>query len=143
MSDEQTTKQSESTPGSTEAWREVGKQFEVLGNTLAEAFRTAWQSEENRRRVQEMQGGLQQMINEIERALNESVTSPQAQQFRAEAGKTANTFRAAGEQTVQDIRPHVLNALHQLNAELQKLVNRMEADKPGEGAKTTEPPPKA
>ena len=31
-----------------EAWREVGSQFQVLGETLAEALRTAWESDEIR-----------------------------------------------------------------------------------------------
>ena len=39
MTEEQTT---------NEAWSEVGKQFQSLGESLAKAFRTAWEDEENR-----------------------------------------------------------------------------------------------
>ena len=39
MTNEQTTE---------EAWRKVGGQFQALGENLAKAFRTAWESEENR-----------------------------------------------------------------------------------------------
>ena len=48
MTDEQTT---------GEAWREVGRQFQALGESLATAFRTAWESEENREHVQDMKTG--------------------------------------------------------------------------------------
>ncbi len=131
MADENKTTNGGNTPPATaEAWREVGKQFEVLGRTLAEAFRTSWQSEENRRRLQEMQTGLETMIKEVNKAINESATSPQAQQARAQAAKTAETFRAAGGQSAQEIRGQLLVALRQVNEELRKLVERMESGKP-------------
>ncbi len=139
MSDEQTTKQTTSTQSSAEAWREVGDQFKVLGNTLAEAFRSTWQDEENRKRVQELQAGLETMVKQVGTALNETAKSPQAQQARAEAGKAAESLRAAGEQTVQEIRPHLLNALRQLNEELSKLVKRSETEGKSGDNKTVPP----
>ena len=39
---------------SSEAWQEVGKQFQTMGESLATAFRTAWNDEQNRKKVQEM-----------------------------------------------------------------------------------------
>ncbi len=130
MSDEQTTKQTEPTqPGSGEAWREVGKQFETLGVTLAAAVRAAWHDESNRKRVQEMQTGLEAMITEVSHAIKETAASPQGQRMRAEATKAGEHLRAAGEQTVQDVRPHLVSALKQVNEELQKLLVRMEEEK--------------
>ncbi len=117
-------------PSTGEAWREVGKQFEVLGHTLADAFRTSWQSEENRRRLQEMQTGLESMVKEVNKAINESMASPQAQQARSQASKAAGTVRTAGEQSAQEIRAQLLVGLRQVNEELRKLVERMESNKP-------------
>ena len=45
-----------------EAWRQVGRQFQTLGESLAEAVRTAWKSEGTRRHVQNMQDGLEAAI---------------------------------------------------------------------------------
>ncbi|MEX2030717.1 MAG: hypothetical protein WD906_07090 [Anaerolineales bacterium] len=43
----------------------------------------------------------------------------------------AKTLRAAGEETVQIVRPHLVEATRQLNLELQKLVENMESKGPG------------
>jgi vacuolar-type H+-ATPase subunit I/STV1 len=144
VSEEKTTKPAEeSQPTSSEAWEEVGKQFQALGESLAAAFRVAVHKEENRRRVQEMQSGLEAMVNEVGKAIKESAASPQVQQVRSEAEKAAESLRVAGEQTVQEVRPHLLSALHQVNAELQKMISRMEEkppEKPASGGQGPEPP---
>ena len=144
MSEEKTTKPAEEPqPKSGEAWDEVGKQFQALGESQAAAFRTAVHNEENRRRVQEMQSGLESMVNDVGKAIRESAASPQVQQMRTEAEKAAESLRVAGEQTVQEVRPHLLSALHQLNAELQKMISRMEEkppEKPASEGQSPKPP---
>ena len=115
-----------------EAWREVGRQFQALGESLAEAFRTAWESEEPRRHVQNMQDGLEAMIDHVDRAIKEASASPKAEKIRGEAGKAAESLRAAGEQTWQEARPHLLSALTQINAELQRMISRLKEESAAE-----------
>ncbi len=127
MTDEQTTPP----PGrstTAEAWREVGKQFEALGNSLANVFRTAWEDENTRRHVREMQNGLETMINEVSKAIKEASASPEGQKARAEAERAAQSLRAAGEKTWQETRPQLVSALRQLSTELQKTINRLEQE---------------
>jgi ElaB/YqjD/DUF883 family membrane-anchored ribosome-binding protein len=141
MSEEQPTPQTEAPqqkPG--EAWEEVGRQFQALGESLAAAVRTAWHSDTNRQRVQEMQTGLESMINEVGQAIKDTATSPEAQQARSEAEKALETVRAAGEQTIQEVRPHLVSTLRQLNAELQKLIGQMEQPAPVADAGEPKPP---
>jgi uncharacterized protein (DUF2342 family) len=114
-----------------DAWKEVGAQFQALGAGLATAFKTAWADEENKRHMKEMQAGLESMVNELGAAIKAGATSPEAKQVKEEAGKTLGTFRAAGEKTVQEVRPTLITALHQLNDQVQKLLGRM---KQNEGA---------
>ncbi len=140
MSDERSTPHEESKSASSEAWQEVGQQFQALGESLATALRTAWKDEENRRRVQEMQAGLEAMVKEVGQAIKEGASRPQVQQVKSEAQKAAESLRAASEQTAQEIRPHLLSALHQLNDEMQKLIGRMEQGKPVTEAKSEQPP---
>jgi hypothetical protein len=132
-----------------DAWKEVGAQFQALGAGLATAFKTAWTNEENKRHVKEMQAGLESMVNELGAAIKASATSPQAKQVKEEAGKTLGTFRAAGEKTVQEVRPTLVTALHQLNDQVQKLLGRMKqeeakeqgsGDAAGGGAETASSP---
>ena len=59
MTEEQTTH---------EAWSEVGRQFQSLGESLAEAFRTAWEDEGNRQQLRDLQTGLEKMANDVAQA---------------------------------------------------------------------------
>ena len=120
-----------------EAWREVGRQFQALGESLAEAFRTAWESEENRRHVKNMQEGLEAMIEQVGQALKEADASPEAQKIRGEAEKATESLRTAGEQTWQEVRPRLLSALDQINAELQKMIGRLKEEEPAPEASAT------
>ena len=132
---------------SSEAWQEVGKQFQTMGESLATAFRSAWNDEQNRKKVQEMRTGLESMLNDVGKALDETAKSPQAQQAKVEARKTAESLKAATEHTAQELRPLILDALRKLNDELAKFVTRMETPKPAasaaSGAPASEPTPEA
>jgi hypothetical protein len=134
MTDGQPTQQAgQPQPIPSDAWRDVGKQFEALGQSLATAIRTAWESEENRKRAQSMKTGLESMVNEIGQAIKDTADSPQGQKARSEAEKAAQSLRSAGRQTWEDARPHLVSALHQVSAELQKMISQLEQ----EGAKPT------
>jgi hypothetical protein len=109
-----------------EAWSEVGRQFEALGDSLSRAFRAAWESEETRRHVEAVQDGMEKMLSKVNRAVEEASQSPQGKKLRTEAAKTAETLRAAGEQTWQDAQPHLLSALTKINTELERILDRME-----------------
>jgi hypothetical protein len=82
-----------------EVWREVGGQFQTLGDSLAAAFRADWEGEDNRELVQDMRDGLEALIDRVGQAIRESTTSSEGGQLRVEAEKTAESLRVAGEQT--------------------------------------------
>jgi len=133
MTDEQKT--------TSETWREVGDQFQALGESLAAAFRTSWESEENRRHLRDMRDGLEAMVHEIDQAIRGASATPEAQRVRDEVEKAAESARAAGGQAWQEAQPHLLSALRQVNAEVQKMVGRMEQPGPGSEASATEAKP--
>ncbi len=113
----------------SEAWREVGHQFKELGEGLSAAFQAAWQHEEVRQHAQEMKTGLEAMVKQVGRAIDETVSSPGVQRATSQAVK-------AGEQAAREARPHLVRALRQINDELQRLVERMEEEsRPAEGDK--------
>ncbi len=124
---EQTTEPTGSTPQPAgDPWKEVGKQFQILGESLATAFRASLESEENRRHVQEMKAGVESMVKEVSQAIKDTAASPQSRQVRDEAEKTAHSLREASQQTMQQVRPHLVSALRQVNEELQKMLDRLE-----------------
>jgi hypothetical protein len=118
-----------------ESWREVGDQFKALGESLSRAFRTAWESEENRQHLESMKSGLKAMADQVGQALEDASVSVEGQKVRREAEKAAESARAAGEKALEEARPHVLSAVRQINAELEKWIRRME----GRGQEADEP----
>ncbi len=128
MSDNQNTSQQETSSGG-DAWEDVGKQFQTLGESLAKAFRTAWENEQNQQRLHEMRNGLESIVHNVDQAIQETAASPEGQQIRSEANRAAESLRSATEQTAQEVRPHLVSALRQVNEELQKFINRMEEKK--------------
>ena len=129
MTDEKTVPDQEKPQAEQEgSWQEVGRQFQTLGESLAAAMRSAWEREENRKRLEEMQNGLESMVDEVGKAIKDTTNSPQAQQVKEEAQKAAGSFSNAFEQSAQEVRPQLLSALRQVNVELQKLIDRLKVD---------------
>jgi hypothetical protein len=108
-----------------EAWQGVGEQFEALGKSLAEALRAAWQSEENRAQVQSLKEGLEAAVKKVDEAARKASETVTAERVKAEATQAAESLRSASKQTWEKARPHVVSALSQVEAELQKLIDRL------------------
>ncbi|MGD2104105.1 MAG: hypothetical protein PVJ55_03185 [Anaerolineae bacterium] len=127
MAEEQTNEQrAERQQSAEDAWREVGRQFEALGESLSTAFRAAWEREETQQHVRSMQAGLEKLVDRVDRAVKEAAESREGRRLRAEAEQTAESLRHAGEQTWQEVRPELLNALTKANAELQRFIDELE-----------------
>jgi len=123
------------------SWGEVGDQFRALGESLSRAFRTAWESEENRQHLEGMRSGLKAMVDQIDRAIEEASGSPEGQKVRQEAERAVESARAAGEKALQEARPHVLSAVRQINAEMERWIGKMEGPEPGAEEQPAEPTP--
>jgi hypothetical protein len=117
--------QDSSSKSTEESWQEVGRQFEVLGSSLAQAFRTAWSNIETSTEGQQVKTGLESMLREVGQAIDDTTKTPEAQKLKEDAKQTAESLRSAGEQTVQEARPQIISALQKANDELQKLIDKM------------------
>lgn len=123
--------QEEPKKSSGEAWEEVGKQFQTLGESLAAAFRSSFNDDTTRQHFKSMQNGLEGLVDEVGKVIKENKELPEVQQFKQDAKKVADQLVEKGEKTVQEVRPHLLDALKSVNAELQKLAQRMENNPKG------------
>ena len=127
MNDENVNPENEQQAGSSsQSWEDVGRQFQNLGETLAAALRTSLHNEDTRRQFQKMQYGLEGMIAEIRQAISDTVENADVDQVKQDARKAAETLADHGRQTYQEVRPHLMDALQQVNHELQNLIDRMQ-----------------
>ena len=138
---EQQNKEGGQQQGSGDSWQDVGRQFQILGESLAAALRTSVNTEDNRRRMASMQSGIEAMVRDVDKAITDAAESPEAGRARQEAQRAAESLRRAGEQTAQDIRPQLLLALKQVNDELQRLIGRMEGGPPPDDGAESKPKP--
>jgi uncharacterized membrane protein YccC len=122
------TEEKEGQASANETWEEVGQQFRALGESLASAFKTTWESEETRQHLEKMETGLESIVEEISQAAQKMADSAEAQKVKAEAEKAAHTAQTAGQQTVKEIRPQLLAAFRKIRTELDQMIKRMEAE---------------
>lgn len=114
-----------------DAWQEVGKQFQRLGESLAAAFQTSMEDETTRQNMKDLQDGLESAVQGIRGTVQKGVNELESRKFGEQARQAADSLINAGEQTVDEMRPHLLSALQQLNRELDRLIENMQS-KPGE-----------
>lgn len=124
-----------------DVWQEVGKQFQKLGESLAAAFQTTVNDESTRASMKDLQDGLESAVQGIRSTVQKGVSELEARDFGGQARQAADALKNAGEQTVEEVRPHLLSALEQLNRELDRWVQGIKSSPiqpPGEGKKVEE-----
>lgn len=121
------------------AWQEVGQQFQRLGESLAAAFQTTMQDETTRQNMKDLQDGLENAVQGIRSTVKKGVSELEGQNFGEQARQTADSLINAGEQTVEEVKPHLLSALQQLNHELDQLIHSMQAKPSGPAGEEEKP----
>jgi hypothetical protein len=117
-----------------QAWEEVGQQFRQLGASLASAFKATWENEDTRQHVEEIQGGLEAIVDEISQATKKVAASEEAEKVKVEVKKAAQSAQVAGQEAIDEVRPELLVVFQRIRAELDQIINRMEPSEPDSDA---------
>ena len=103
--------------------------------SLAAALNATLQSKETRQHIEEMQVGVEAMVDEISQATKNAMASAEAQQVQSEVEKATQSAVSAGQETINAVRPQLLSAFRRVRAELDQIINRMEQESdPAEGS---------
>jgi len=124
MTEEQQGKKTEAS--ANEAWQEVGQRFQTLGESLAAAFKSTWENEEPQTQWEKVRADMEATANDIGRAAKETAATEEAQKAKAEAYKTAEAAQQAGQEVMDDVKPHLLAAFRKIRTELDKAIEGME-----------------
>ncbi len=108
------------------AWEEVGQRFQSLGESLAAAFKSTWENEETQAQWEKVRADMEATANDIGRAAKETAATEEAQKAKAEAYKTAEAAQQAGQEVMDDVKPHLLAAFRKIRIELDKAIEGME-----------------
>ena len=104
--------------------RSITEELGKLGKQMADAIKAAWESEDRRKLQAEILDGLQKFGDEVTVALDKAGKSETAQDLRVKAEKVAVDVRASA--VAEDVRKGIISGLDVLNAEMSKLVEKLE-----------------
>ena len=109
----------------SEAWREVGKQFQQLGTRLAQALHRSWEASGGREDSEETMRNLRDDLHEAANRVD-AVIRDAAEATQYERAATLRATRRASEQSLEETRILTAATLRKLNRQLDHLVQRME-----------------
>ena len=104
--------------------RSITEELGKLGKQMADAIKTAWESDDRKKLQAEILDGLQKFGDEVTVALDKAGQSDTAKDLRVKAEKVAVDVRASA--VAEDVRKGIISGLDVLNAEMSKLVEKLE-----------------
>ena len=111
----------------TDAWVNVGKQFQILGDTIASAVTASLESEETKQQLNKMRTEFESAAQQINQAVKDTVESEQGQQARAEAEKFAREAQKSSQEAIEEMKPHLLAAFRTMQAGLDQIIKNIES----------------
>jgi len=106
----------------------ITDELSKMGKLVAQAFQSAWESEERKKLEAEFSEGLRKFSDEVTTAAKKASESDAAKQLREQAEKVATEVKERD--VAEEIRKGLLTGLEAINQELGKLVERLEPKKP-------------
>lgn len=100
----------------------ITQELERLGQTLGQAIKLAWESEERKRLEQDIAEGLRCLSEQLDAAVKSAAESTTAQDIATKASSAWET--AHGPQILAEMRAGLAESLHKLNEELDRQVQQ-------------------
>jgi hypothetical protein len=113
-------------PRADTTWEDVGREFVMMGHTLGDALRAAWDNHAADDQVRGMRESLNSLADEVNRTVAQGFETPEGARARAQLEQLTESIRSALEQTGDELRPELLTLLRQANAELRRLTGQGE-----------------
>ena len=117
---------------------DILKELKTFGEQLGTAVKALWESEESRNLRKEIVEGMTEVSTQIESALKSAQESEAAKQFGAQVKETVDKARESD--IAGKLHQSLVGGLRDVNAELSKVLDTWEANRPAEAPKPPEPP---
>ena len=106
----------------------ITEELARLGQTLGQAIKLAWESEERKRLEQDIAEGLRRLSDQIDSAMKSAAESPTAKDVTSKAALAWET--AHGPQILAEMRAGLADTLRKLNEELDRQVQKAKTPAP-------------
>lgn len=103
-------------------------EFRKLGNTLANVLKTGWERPERKKLQNDIESGLKELGETLKHGVEEFESSSTGQTLKSDFQDFGERFRSGEVET--RVREEILNALRNVNNELQKVAENWSANKP-------------
>ena len=102
------------------------KELREMGQQLESAFRAAIESDRAKQLQKDIIGGVRELSGQVQSAVKSLQTDPRVQQAEERGRQAIENARES--KVVQDIQETIVTGLTQLNNQLRKVVDRIEAE---------------
>ncbi|MEM8531629.1 MAG: hypothetical protein AAGF95_12355 [Chloroflexota bacterium] len=116
---QQSKDQAKDNPDLMNELREMGQQFEAL-------FRAAVENDRTKQLRRDLSGGVRELTSQVRDAVKTVQSNPQVQQAEERGRQAFN--QAQQSKVANDVQETMVAGIAQLNAQLRKLVGRVEPD---------------
>ncbi len=117
----------------------IADELDKMGRLVAQAVRSAWESEDRKKLTAEVVEGLRKFSDQVSTTAQKASESDAAKQIKDQAEKLAAEVKE--KDVTEEVRKGLLAGLEVVNQELGKLVERLEKQPaPGEPAAAPETP---
>jgi NAD dependent epimerase/dehydratase family enzyme len=106
---------------------EILEELEALGQQLATAVKSLWESEDSRRLRQQIGEGFLELGQQIDTAIQSAQESETAKQFSEQVKETMEKARESDITT--KVEQGLVSGLRQLNVQIEKLVESLQTPK--------------
>jgi hypothetical protein len=134
--EEQTSQQAHANP-----WEDVVRDFQSLGQNIANAINSSLNEDRTRERLRDLQANLDAVSNQVADSIDEAFKSPPVESAKTEVKKAVDEARDFGTKTYGEAKPHLINVLESLNHGIQTIIDRLqesESQTQASAEKTTE-----
>jgi len=108
-------------------WETILKDFQVLGENIAENIKNAWQDENTQKQFSDLRTGLQTVVDQVSDAIDEARQAATSEEVKTEVKKAAGEVKELGAKVYTDTKPHLVNTLKTLSDGLQGIISRLES----------------
>ncbi len=112
---------------SSSQWDAAAKDFQRLGESIAEAVKSAWENETTQRQMNDLKEGLHSMTEQVGQVVEEARQTITSDDVKAEVHKAANDVKGFGDKMYGEAKPVLLDMLKALDDGLKKMIDHLEA----------------
>jgi len=126
-------------PEQKESGSEILDELQSLGQQLAEAVKSLWESEESRKLRRDLEKGFTEVANQVESAVQSARESDAGRRFTEEVRETVDKARETD--VAGRLERGLASGLRELNQQLTRMVDSLQQERETPPAPTPPPVP--